>query len=162
MYKQYNEGHVADIVQIGASPWGTDWLGETKVPSSLSASITSSDWSGGWSARSKRCNAFRRSYANTLNLPDPTSLFIRTHLFPNPARAGRCTSGGRAGRLRAALEAVLRLVEVALDLVGGDLDTLIVAHARACRNPTGKIRLMHILPRGSERCIHVMTTRVEI
>ena len=37
-YKQYNEGHVADIVQIGASPWGTDWLGETKVPSSLSAS----------------------------------------------------------------------------------------------------------------------------
>ena len=34
-YKQYNEGHVADIIQIGASPWATDWLGETKVPSSL-------------------------------------------------------------------------------------------------------------------------------
>ena len=61
-------------------------------------------------------------YANTLHLPDPTSPFILTRLFPNPARAGRCTSGGRAGRLSAALEAVLRLVEVALDLVGGDLD----------------------------------------
>ena len=36
-YKQYNDGHVADIVQIGASAWGTDWLGETKVPSSLVA-----------------------------------------------------------------------------------------------------------------------------
>ena len=34
-YKQYNVGHVADLVQPGASPWGTDWLGETKVPSSL-------------------------------------------------------------------------------------------------------------------------------
>ena len=34
-YKQYNEGHVADIIQVGASPWATDWLGETKVPSSL-------------------------------------------------------------------------------------------------------------------------------
>ena len=31
-YKQYNEGHVADIIQIGASPWATDWLGETKSP----------------------------------------------------------------------------------------------------------------------------------
>ena len=44
-----------------------------------------------------------------------TSPFIRTHLFPNPAHAGRCTSGGRAGRLRAALEADLIFVEVALD-----------------------------------------------
>ena len=26
---------MADLVQPGASPWGTDWLGETKVPSSL-------------------------------------------------------------------------------------------------------------------------------
>ena len=34
-YKKYNEGHVADLVQPGASPWGTDWIGETKVPSSL-------------------------------------------------------------------------------------------------------------------------------
>ena len=36
-YKQYNEGHVSDIVQVGASAWGTDWIGETKVPSSLTA-----------------------------------------------------------------------------------------------------------------------------
>ena len=36
-YKKYNEGHVADLVQPGASPWGTDWIGETKVPSSLAA-----------------------------------------------------------------------------------------------------------------------------
>ena len=28
---------MADIVQIGASAWGTDWIGETKVPSSLTA-----------------------------------------------------------------------------------------------------------------------------
>jgi len=34
-YTQYNVGHVPDLVQPGASPWGTDWLGETKVPSSL-------------------------------------------------------------------------------------------------------------------------------
>ena len=34
-YKQYNADHVPDIVQVGASPWGTDWLGESKVPSSL-------------------------------------------------------------------------------------------------------------------------------
>ena len=59
----------------------------------------------------------------------PPVLFIRTHLFPNPARAGRSTSDGRAGRLRAALEAALELVEVALDLVGGDLDAdCLVAH----------------------------------
>ena len=59
----------------------------------------------------------------------PPVLFIRTHLFPNPARAGRSTSGGRAGRLRAGLEAALELVEVALDLVGGDLDVdRLVAH----------------------------------
>ena len=83
----------------------------------------------GAGSRIQTTPAFRRSYANTLHLPDPTSPFIRTHLFPNPARAGRCTSGGRAGRLRAALEAVLRLVEVALDLVGGDLDVgCLVAH----------------------------------
>jgi len=36
-YKQYNADHVPDIVQVGASAWGTDWLGETKVPSSLTA-----------------------------------------------------------------------------------------------------------------------------
>ena len=34
-YKQYNADHVPDIVQVGASPWGTDWLGESKVISSL-------------------------------------------------------------------------------------------------------------------------------
>ena len=66
---------------------------------------------------------------NNQHLPDPTSPFIRTHLFPNPAPAGRCTSGGRARRLCAALEAVLRFVEVALDLVGGDLAVdCLVAH----------------------------------
>ena len=60
----------------------------------------------------------------------PPVLFIRAHLFPNPARAGRSTSDGRAGRLRAALEAALELVEVALDLVGGDLDVdRLTAHA---------------------------------
>ena len=26
-YKQYNTGHVPDLVQPGASAWGTDWLG---------------------------------------------------------------------------------------------------------------------------------------
>ena len=36
-YKQYNKDHVPDIVQAGASAWRTDWLGETKVPSSLTA-----------------------------------------------------------------------------------------------------------------------------
>ena len=36
-YKKYNEGHVPDIVQPGASAWGTDWIGETKVPSPLGA-----------------------------------------------------------------------------------------------------------------------------
>ena len=72
--------------------------------------------------------AFRRSYANTY-ATGSTSPFVRTHLFPNPARAGRCTSGGRAERLRAALEADLIFVEVALDLVGGDLDVdRLVAH----------------------------------
>ena len=34
-YKKYNDGHVCDIAQPGASAWGTDWLGETKVPSPL-------------------------------------------------------------------------------------------------------------------------------
>ena len=34
-YKKYNAGHVADLVQPGASAWGTDWIGECKVPSSL-------------------------------------------------------------------------------------------------------------------------------
>ena len=33
--KKYNEGHVPDIVQPGASAWGTVWIGETKVPSPL-------------------------------------------------------------------------------------------------------------------------------
>ena len=37
-YKRYNVGHVPDIVQPGASPWGTDWLADTKVPSSLGLS----------------------------------------------------------------------------------------------------------------------------
>ena len=37
-YKQYNAGHVADLIQAGASRWGTDWLGESKVPSSLCSS----------------------------------------------------------------------------------------------------------------------------
>jgi hypothetical protein len=36
-YKQYNSGHVADLIQPGASAWGTDWLGETKVASPLTA-----------------------------------------------------------------------------------------------------------------------------
>ena len=36
-YKKYNEGHVPDIVQPGASAWGADWIGETKVPSPLGA-----------------------------------------------------------------------------------------------------------------------------
>ena len=35
--KKYNNGHVPDIVQPGASAWGTDWIGETKVPSPLGA-----------------------------------------------------------------------------------------------------------------------------
>ena len=36
-YKKYNDGYVPDIVQPGASAWGTDWIGETKVPSPLGA-----------------------------------------------------------------------------------------------------------------------------
>ena len=36
-YKQYNADHVPDIVQPGASAWGTDWIGESKVPSPLVA-----------------------------------------------------------------------------------------------------------------------------
>ena len=36
-YKKYNDGHVPDLVQPGASAWGTDWIGETKVPSPLGA-----------------------------------------------------------------------------------------------------------------------------
>ena len=35
--KKYIECHVSDLVQLGASAWGTDWLGETKVPSPLGA-----------------------------------------------------------------------------------------------------------------------------
>ena len=32
-YRQYNEGHVADIIQVGASPWGTrTGLGRQKSP----------------------------------------------------------------------------------------------------------------------------------
>jgi hypothetical protein len=27
-YKKYNNGHVPDIVQPGASAWGTDWIGK--------------------------------------------------------------------------------------------------------------------------------------
>ena len=37
LHLQYNEGHVPDIVHPGASAWGTDWIGETKVPSPLGA-----------------------------------------------------------------------------------------------------------------------------
>ena len=49
--------------------------------------------------RNARRPAFRRSYANTLHLPDTTSPFLHTHLFPDPARAGRHKSvpGGRSG-----------------------------------------------------------------
>ncbi len=32
-YAQYNATHVPDIVHIGTSLWGTDWIGETKVVS---------------------------------------------------------------------------------------------------------------------------------
>ena len=35
--QKYNEGHVPDIVQPGASACGADWIGETKVPSPLGA-----------------------------------------------------------------------------------------------------------------------------
>ena len=34
-YQQYNAGRVADLIQPGASPWGTDWLAEIKCPSPL-------------------------------------------------------------------------------------------------------------------------------
>ena len=36
-YQHYNAGRVPDLIQPGASPWGTDWLGETKVPSPLTS-----------------------------------------------------------------------------------------------------------------------------
>ena len=36
-YKQYNAGHVPDLIKPGDSAWGTDWLGESKVPSPLRA-----------------------------------------------------------------------------------------------------------------------------
>ena len=36
-YQQYNAGYVADLIQPGASPWGTDWLGEVKCPSAVAA-----------------------------------------------------------------------------------------------------------------------------
>jgi len=36
-YKQYNAGHVADIIHEGASPWGTHWIGESKVVSPFTA-----------------------------------------------------------------------------------------------------------------------------
>ena len=36
-YKQYNKGHVPDLVQPGATAWGTDWIGETKVASPFTA-----------------------------------------------------------------------------------------------------------------------------
>ena len=28
-YKKYNDGHVPDLVQPGASAWGTDWIGRS-------------------------------------------------------------------------------------------------------------------------------------
>ena len=31
----YNEGYVPDLVRPGASAWGTDWIGESKVASPL-------------------------------------------------------------------------------------------------------------------------------
>ena len=34
-YKQYNADHVPDLIRPSASAWGTDWLGESKVPSPL-------------------------------------------------------------------------------------------------------------------------------
>ena len=34
-YKMYNEGYVPDLVRPGASAWGTDWIGESKVASPL-------------------------------------------------------------------------------------------------------------------------------
>ena len=34
-YKMYNEGYVPDLVRPGASAWGTDWVGESKVASPL-------------------------------------------------------------------------------------------------------------------------------
>ena len=34
-YKMYNEGYVPDLVRPGASEWGTDWIGESKVASPL-------------------------------------------------------------------------------------------------------------------------------
>jgi hypothetical protein len=37
-YQQYNAGYVADLIQPGASPWGTDWLAEIKCPSPLTLS----------------------------------------------------------------------------------------------------------------------------
>ena len=37
-YKQYNTDHVPDLIRPGASAWSTDWLGESKVPSPLTAS----------------------------------------------------------------------------------------------------------------------------
>ena len=37
-YKQYNADHVPDLIKPGDSAWGTDWLGESKVPSPLVSS----------------------------------------------------------------------------------------------------------------------------
>ena len=34
-YKMYNDGYVPDLVRPGASAWGTDWIGESKVASPL-------------------------------------------------------------------------------------------------------------------------------
>ena len=34
-YQRYNADYVADLIQPGASPWGTDWLAEVKCPSPL-------------------------------------------------------------------------------------------------------------------------------
>ena len=39
-YKQYNADHVPDLIRPGASAWSTDWLGESKVPSSLTAAAS--------------------------------------------------------------------------------------------------------------------------
>ena len=33
VYEQYNVGYCGDLMQPGASAWGTDWLADTKVPS---------------------------------------------------------------------------------------------------------------------------------
>ena len=34
-YKSFNATHVPDLIRPGASAWGTDWIGESKVASPL-------------------------------------------------------------------------------------------------------------------------------